>query len=156
MLSKETSTTIFWVFGMTRPRIEPRFPGLLVNTRPAIQIGCFICFRSIFGVTAFTYLSLFLSLLVILMILTSGFAWKIIESSRLGLKNKPTVSLQRRKTPPRNECPGYDIEQSDGEDPVLEIWEMWSTSSLLLLPRFLLPDVVVTVWKQMTFVKLNC
>ena len=26
VLSKEASNTIFWVFGMTRPRIEPRFP----------------------------------------------------------------------------------------------------------------------------------
>ena len=32
MLSKEASSIIFWVFGMTRPGIEPRSPGLLVNT----------------------------------------------------------------------------------------------------------------------------
>ena len=31
-------------------------------------------------------------------------------------------------------CPGYDIKQSDGEAPALDIWEMWSTSSLPLLP----------------------
>ena len=26
------SSTIFWVFGMTRPGIEPRSPGPLANT----------------------------------------------------------------------------------------------------------------------------
>ena len=34
-----------------------------------------------------------------------------------------------------NECPRYDIKQSDAEAPVmLEIWEMRSISSLLSLP----------------------
>ena len=32
MLSKEASSTIFWVFGMTRPWIEPRSPVPLANT----------------------------------------------------------------------------------------------------------------------------
>ena len=32
MLSKAASSTIFWVFGMTRPRIEPWSPGSLANT----------------------------------------------------------------------------------------------------------------------------
>ena len=32
MLSKEVSSTILKVFGMTRPGIEPRSPGPLVNT----------------------------------------------------------------------------------------------------------------------------
>ena len=32
VLHKEASSTIFWVFGMTRPRIEPRSPGPLANT----------------------------------------------------------------------------------------------------------------------------
>ena len=32
MLSKEASSTIFWVFGMTQPGIEPRSPGPLANT----------------------------------------------------------------------------------------------------------------------------
>ena len=32
VLSKEASSTIFWVFGMTRPGIEPRSPGPLANT----------------------------------------------------------------------------------------------------------------------------
>ena len=34
MLSKEVSSTIFKVFGMTRPGIEPRSPGPMVNTLP--------------------------------------------------------------------------------------------------------------------------
>ena len=33
-LSKEVSSTIFIVFGMTQPRIEPRSPRPLVNTLP--------------------------------------------------------------------------------------------------------------------------
>ena len=32
MLSKEKSSTIFWVFGMTRPGIESRSPRTLANT----------------------------------------------------------------------------------------------------------------------------
>ena len=32
MLSKAASSTIFWVFGMTRHGIEPRFHGLFANT----------------------------------------------------------------------------------------------------------------------------
>ena len=42
-----------------------------------------------------------------------------------------------------NECPGYDIEQSDGEALVmLELWGMQSTSLLPLLPVPLWPGVV--------------
>ena len=32
MLSKAVSSTIFYVFGMTRPGIDPRSPGPLANT----------------------------------------------------------------------------------------------------------------------------
>ena len=32
LISQAESSTIFWVFGMTRPGIEPRSPGLLTNT----------------------------------------------------------------------------------------------------------------------------
>ena len=35
MLSKVVSSSIFKVFGMTRPRIEPRSPGPLANTLTA-------------------------------------------------------------------------------------------------------------------------
>ena len=44
---------------------------------------------------------------------------------------------------PTNKCPGYDAKQSDGEVPaVLELWGMWSTPSLPLLPGPLWPGVV--------------
>ena len=36
--------------------------------------------------------------------------------------------------PPPNECHGFDIKPSDGKAPALEIWGMWSTPSLQLLP----------------------
>ena len=44
--------------------------------------------------------------------------------------------------PHLNECPWYDIKQSDGEAPALEIWGMWSIPSLPLLPSPLCPEVV--------------
>ena len=45
--------------------------------------------------------------------------------------------------PTPNECPGYDTKQSDGEVPaVLELWGMWSTPSLPLLPGPLWSEVV--------------
>ena len=40
------------------------------------------------------------------------------------------------------ECPVYDIKLSDGKAPALEIWEMWSTPSLLLFPGPLWPGIV--------------
>ena len=40
VLSKEASSTIFKVFGMTRPGIEPRFPGPLANTLPTRPRSC--------------------------------------------------------------------------------------------------------------------
>ena len=47
------------------------------------------------------------------------------------------------RTPPPNECPGYDTKQSDGEVPaVLEVWGMQSTPSLPSLPGPLWPGVV--------------
>ena len=42
VLSKEVSSTIFKVFGMTRPGIEPRFPGPLANTLPTRISLCFL------------------------------------------------------------------------------------------------------------------
>ena len=47
------------------------------------------------------------------------------------------------RTPPPNECPGYDTKQSDGEVPaMLELWEMWSTPLLPSHPGPLWPGVV--------------
>ena len=63
--------------------------------------------------------------------------------SRLRLYNTPTVSLKRSKTPPPNECPKYDIKQSDGEVPaMLELWGMRSNPLLPSLPGQLCPGVV--------------
>ena len=39
-----------------------------------------------------------------------------------------------RAVRPYHKCPGYDIKPSDVEVPALEIWVMWSTPSLNLLP----------------------
>ena len=51
--------------------------------------------------------------------------------------------LCRGVRPPPNGCPGYDSKQSDGEVPaVLELWRMWSTPLLPLLPGPLWPGVV--------------
>ena len=52
----------------------------------------------------------------------------------------PTACLQRGKTPLPNECLGYDTKQSDGEAPVLELWGMWSTSSLPFWLEVVAPD----------------
>ena len=45
VLSKEVSSTIFKVFGMTWPGIEPRFPGRLANTLPTrpMHIYVYVC-----------------------------------------------------------------------------------------------------------------
>ena len=54
-----------------------------------------------------------------------------------------TASLQSAKTPYSNECPRYDIKQSDGEVPVmLELWRMQSTLLLLSHPGPLWPWMV--------------
>ena len=50
--------------------------------------------------------------------------------------------MWRGKIPTSNEYPGYDTKPSDGEAPVLELWEMWSTPSLPLLPGPLFLEVV--------------
>ena len=38
VLSKEASSTIFWIFGMTGPGIEPRSPGPLAITRTILPL----------------------------------------------------------------------------------------------------------------------
>ena len=55
------------------------------------------------------------------------------------------LHLYRCARPPTpNECPRFDIKQSHGEAPDLEIWGMRSTLSLPLLPGQLWPGVVTT------------
>ena len=41
VLSKEASSTIFKVFGMTQPRIEPKSPRPLANTLPTVTMNHF-------------------------------------------------------------------------------------------------------------------
>ena len=66
----------------------------------------------------------------------------LCEPSRLVLWNTQTASLHRGKTL-TNQCPGYDIKQSDGQTRVmLEICRMQNTSSLPLPPGPLCPGVV--------------
>ena len=42
VLSKEASSTIFWIFGVTRPGIELRSPGPLANTLTARPMSLYI------------------------------------------------------------------------------------------------------------------
>ena len=50
------------------------------------------------------------------------------------------------KTPTPNEFPVYDTKQSNGVAPVMqELWGMWSTPSLPLLPGPFWPRLVATV-----------
>ena len=78
--------------------------------------------------------------------------------SQLELLNTLTASLQRGKSLPCNDCPGYDSKQSDGEVPVmLEFWVMQSTPLLpshlgLLRPGVVAPDRVLSVGQ----IELNC
>ena len=53
------------------------------------------------------------------------------------------LHLCRGVRPPPTKCPGYDTKQSDGEVPVmLELWGIWSTPSLPLLPGPFWPSMV--------------
>ena len=66
--------------------------------------------------------------------------------------------LFRGVRPHPNECPRYDIKQSDGEVPfMLELWEMLSTASLpslssSLRPGVVAPDRVLSIGQ----IELNC
>ena len=52
----------------------------------------------------------------------------------------------RRLTPPQKEMrPRFDIRSSDGEAPILELWEMWKTASIPLLAGSLSSGVLVPV-----------
>ena len=65
---------------------------------------------------------------------------------------------ERGKTPPHNECHGYDTKQSDNEAPVmLDLWGMRSISSLPSLPGPLWPGVVAPDRAlSMSQIELNC
>ena len=53
---------------------------------------------------------------------------------QMGLENTPTADEQDQPPPLLYKCPVYNTKQSDGESPVLKLWGMWNTLSLLLLP----------------------
>ena len=67
-------------------------------------------------------------------------AWLIAQSAE-AVEYTDCISAERYDS--LNECPGYDFKQSDVKAPVmLELWEMWCTPSLSLLPGPLWPEVV--------------
>ena len=68
----------------------------------------------------------------------------LVKISLLGIEqNSLTAPLQRGQTPPNGHT-GYDTNQSDCETSTMqELWGMWRTSSLPLLPDPLWLGVVV-------------
>ena len=71
----------------------------------------------------------------------SGFElWWLTAQSTEAAEYTDYISAEGWVSP--NRCPGYDINQSDAEAPVLKFWGMQSTSSLPLLPSPLWPRVV--------------
>ena len=90
---------------------------------------------------------------------------------KIRLRIRWLYHLQRCKTPNKRVCPGYDTKLSGSKVPVLEIWGVWITTSLPLLPDPLWSGVVVfvrvpfmgqielfnhlSVCKQMIAVELN-
>ena len=71
--------------------------------------------------------------------LRSHFYYKIYTRS----KNSAVQSTGAVEYFNCNECPDGDTKKSDDEAPVLEVWRVWSTSSLPSLPGPLWPGVVV-------------
>ena len=55
---------------------------------------------------------------------------------------------------PRNEYPGYDTKQSDGETPALKLCGIWRASSLPLLPGPLWPGRIAPDKGQIELFKL--
>ena len=87
-----------------------------------VNISYFIGIFDVLGTNALKWLKIVLNI----------FSNKTYPN-RLWLQETPTASLQKGKTLPMSVL-DYDTRQSDGKVPVLEIWGMWSTSSLPLLP----------------------
>ena len=73
---------------------------------------------------------------------TPIFSSKFSLPRRLGLSNSPSSSLQRRKFTHQQKptMSWHDITQPDGKDLALEIWGIWSTPSLPLLPDHSYPE----------------
>ena len=85
-------------------------------------------------------------------------SWPLLLIYPVGWGCRIHQPLLCRGVPHSNECPGYDTKQSDGEVSVmLELWGMWSTLSLALLPGSLwlgvvAPDRVLSMGQ----IELNC
>ena len=65
-----------------------------------------------------------------------------INSVGSGRRRHQLHPSRRVRLPLFNQCPGYDMKQSNGENPALEFWGMCSTPSLPLLPCPPWPGVV--------------
>ena len=61
-------------------------------------------------------------------------------------ENADFLSAEEKDSP--NEFHGYETKQFHGEAPVLQLWRMWSTLSLPLLPGSQCPGVVVAIKMQ--------
>ena len=69
--------------------------------------------------------------------------WRYIAQSAGAVEYADYISAEGYDPPhKKKQCPGCVIKQSDGEAPALDIWEVWSTPSLPLLPGPLWPGVV--------------
>ena len=135
---------------MTRPGIEPGSPGPLANTltimpmsRPTvvfIYIYSPFCLGLWYMPTALQPKSE--TPPPIKKLTVTHWRWHImfedIVADRLvswGCRIHQLHRCSGVRPPAPNECFGYDTKQSDGQVPVmLELWGMWSTPSLLLLP----------------------
>ena len=81
-----------------------------------------------------------------------------IAQSAGGVEHSNSFSAEG-KDPLRNEYPGYETKQSDGEVPVMvELWGVHSTSSIPSLPGPLDSGPVYgsNKTKLRTYAKLNC
>ena len=70
--------------------------------------------------------------------------YKLCHSSLLGCRIRQ-LQFYEGLRPPSNDCRGYDTKPSHDEAFVLELWGIWSTSSLPLLLVPLWPEIPVKV-----------
>ena len=133
----------------TRTKMQQTLPPYVL----LYWIGAFVfssfllvCFIFIFILFVFLFVCLFFFVFFFVLLVKCPLNWveNLTTGSSLdnwtpnpacGLFYTPTVSLQRGETPPPNKCPESDTKQSDHESPLmLDLWRMWSTPSLPLLP----------------------
>ena len=80
MLSKEASSTIFWVFGMTRPGIEPRSPGRLANT---IYIYIYIYIYMYIYIYKYLYIYIYIYIYIYYFLFVLILAFTLVGLNRL-------------------------------------------------------------------------